>query len=114
MPIFSLLVVWLLPVPKYFHLFSGKGLGVPVVLISKTEGFLTREYRVTYCGCHEKIIMWHKSSLEKFDPDFRFQQAQLQLVEARMKADEQGIGPLDSRYPDLFDFLPFPETKTPL
>ncbi len=49
----------------------------------------------------------HLSEAERYrvltDIDFQFQQTQLALIRKRDKCHEQGIGPLDRRYPDIFE-----------
>ena len=61
-----------------------------------------------YNECEKRVIAWHKAELEKLDSGFRLQQAEFKLVAARTKAHREGIEPEDPRYPDIFDFVPFP------
>jgi hypothetical protein len=94
--IFSRFVVRFLPAPNpnsRFHYLSG--------------------YADFYHGCKHRVIKWHREQLEKLDFRFRLAQAQQRLVAARELAQARGIGPLDSRYPDLFDFHPLPEILGP-
>lgn len=57
-----------------------------------------------YYDCKLKLAAWHQAELEKLDPLFKLQQDGLRLVVAREKALAEGIGPLDPRYPVIYDF----------
>ncbi|MCR4276164.1 MAG: hypothetical protein NUV90_02145 [Candidatus Parcubacteria bacterium] len=54
--------------------------------------------------CKQKVIEWHRTELEKLDLWYRLQQDSLRLVAAREEAIAKGIGPMDPRYPNIFDF----------
>lgn len=97
MPIFSLLIVLLLPKPRGFSPNWNLAENLPQM----SENFLLREYRAMYNECNKTVVAWHKVELEKLDFDFRLLQAKLRLVMAREKAHHQGIGPLDPKYPDI-------------
>lgn len=74
------------------------------------HGGFPRRLRVGlgYYDCRDKIAAWHRAELERLDFNYRLQQASLRLIVAREKAQAEGIGPLDSRYPILNDFLSDP------
>ena len=57
-----------------------------------------------YYDCKKRVIAWHRAELERMDADYCIQQASLRLIVAREKAQAEGIGPLDSRYPVMHDF----------
>ena len=60
-------------------------------------------------SCERMIVAWHKSEVEKFDPEFCFQQAGLRLAAAQDKAEQEGLSPSDPKYPKDLDFHPLSE-----
>ena len=105
MPLFSLLVLMFFKSTpqKYWVFKEGKDLETSVI-------FVNPFYSIYNTACKE-VAGWHMSELERLDSDFRFQQAQIRLMNARNSAQNQGIDPLDPRYPDIFDFHKPPEIK---
>lgn len=87
-PLF-LLAVWVLPRPT-----SGKG-------IAYRSG-----YASFYYACQGVVIDWHKRKLAELDSDYAELQGSLNLIQARNRAVEQGIGPSDPRYPKIEDYNP--------
>ena len=67
--------------------------------------FLTR-YEGWYESTRRGAIEYHKNQLRRLDHQFRWNEANLELVRRREVAREKGIGPLDPGYPSLSDVLP--------
>lgn len=63
-------------------------------------------YSQSYYTLQKRVIAWHKCELEKLDLDYAELQGTLKLLQARKMADEQGIGSMDSRYPDMSEYIP--------
>lgn len=63
------------------------------------------EYVTAYHWVEKKAIRHHRNKLMELDSSFRMQEAGHELVRRREKARADGIGPLDPRYPDIFDVV---------
>ena len=68
-------------------------------------------YSNLYFACEKKAITWHRSRLHEIDENYRWQQAQLKLVNARNLALKQGVDPLSPNYPDILHFYESPSVK---
>jgi len=69
-------------------------------------------YRSFYESIKDKVIAFYKAELSKLDYDFKIEEALKELVRRRQLALEQGIDPLSSKYPDIFDVLERPDGKS--
>ncbi len=69
-------------------------------------------YRTAYFKAQDEVIAWHRAELERLDYRFRTKMGQDRLMTARKEANARGISPTDPRYPDVFDYLPFPPKTT--
>lgn len=63
------------------------------------------KYALFYKSIKNVVISYHRKELYELDYDFRMRQAGEELVRRREIAIEQGIDPLDKKYPDIFDIL---------
>lgn len=62
-------------------------------------------YRSFYESIKDKVISYHRRKLCGLDLNFKMEEAGKELVRRRQLALEQGIDPLSSKYPDIFDVL---------
>lgn len=69
-------------------------------------------YRSFYELIKGKVIAFYKAKLSKLDYDFKMEEAGKELVRRRKIALSQGIDPLSSKYPDIFDVLDKPASKS--
>ncbi len=67
--------------------------------------WLADSYCWWWMQSQERLITWHRIQLVLLDPKERFSRGATSLMEARTKARDAGIGPMDSRYPELRDFV---------
>ncbi len=69
-------------------------------------------YRPFYESIKHMVISYHKKELSELDHDFKMELAGKELVRRRKIAIEQGIDPLDKKYPDILDVLNPNKRKT--
>jgi hypothetical protein len=69
------------------------------------NSLLVAWYVSVHTSLRQRLVAWHRKRLKQLDSSFRYADASRQLINAREKARQQGIGPLDPRYPDIDDFL---------
>lgn len=69
-------------------------------------------YRSFYESIKDKVISYHRRKLCGLDLNFKMEEAGKELVRRRQLALEQGIDPLSSKYPDIFDVLGLKKEKT--
>ena len=69
-------------------------------------------YRPFYESIKHMVISYHTKELSELDHDFNMELAGKELVRRRRIATEQGIDPLSSNYPDIFDILERPVSKS--
>lgn len=90
---FASLLLMILPTPDMFRAVLGLS---PVASLSLAYGDWWSDIKTKANRYHRKKLMAH-------DPAFRANETSSELVRRREIARSQGIGPLDSRYPDIFD-----------
>ena len=65
-------------------------------------------HRDHYFAAESEVVHWCRVQLEKHDLAFTREQAMKRMMADREKAEARGIGPMDPRYPELFDYMLHP------
>ncbi len=87
------------PQPSRMDGASGSGI---IAVIART---FVRRYTMWWLESQMRVIAWHRAELQRLDVHFQYAEATRQLIQARERARQAGIGPLDRNYPDLDDFV---------
>jgi hypothetical protein len=92
---FSLILLKCVPTPERLR---------ATLRLSPTSS-LGMEYGAWWSEVERKAVVYLRKELVRHDFKYRLQEAQFELVRRREALHEQGIGPGDPCYPDIFDVV---------